>query len=137
MKYTSVFWRKDSSQSPGRHLEIQRNFPCRVQLSTCPRFDYLKRGDDPLLIRFRIQTTDRAKTSNDPKCDTPSSEYYRTVQPSTSTLRLQQVNKLYSEVFALWDVTQRGLVVVLEQSIGPTCLMSQNSEDLKYTAGKH
>jgi len=75
MKCTTVFWRHDGSQSSGTRLEIQRSFPCRVHLSTCPLYVCLKGGDDPLVIRCLIQTMGKAKISNDSKCAIPSSEY--------------------------------------------------------------
>jgi hypothetical protein len=122
MKCTTVFWRQNGSQSSGTHLEIQRSFPCRVQPSTCPLFVCLKRGDDPLVTRCRIQTMGKAKLSNDSKC----AIYHR--QNTKELCHPPSLPSAYSTwtssrlTFSLfWDVTQRRLVIVPEQRMGPIC----------------
>lgn len=121
MKRTTVFWRQDGSQSSRTHLEIRRSFPCRVQLSTFPLFACLKRGDDPLVTRCRIQTMGTVKISNDSKCAIPTSEYQRTCHLPSLPFAYSNWTSSTLRFSLLWDVTQRRLVVVPEQSIGPIC----------------
>jgi hypothetical protein len=121
MKCTTVFWRQDGSQSSGTHLEIQRSFPCRVQLSTCPLFVCLKRGNDPLVFvvvfkrwakpKYRMtQNVLYHRQNTKELCHPPSLSF---AYSNWTSFRLR---------FSLfWDVTQRRLVVVPEQSIGPIC----------------